>query len=521
MPYNLRKRVVSSATAPPPPPEEFDAKAYQLLLQELFPSNYMNRKVARLLQESEDESESEYEESDCDESDTSSEYETVSEEEEEADKSMCLNVVVNLGDDSDSEDENDAPVVKKFMTLVNRSPANERKFFSALGTAEQEAIIAKLKEIEGFAVAAVPPRIAVINSSMPPEFKVVALKKLAAMRGAHDGELHKLKMWVDAFMTIPFGVYRDLPVSISDGVDKCHDFMESAKSILDDSCYGLNDAKLQILQYIGQLISNPRAAGTAVAIRGPMGTGKTTLVKEGISKILQRPFAFIALGGATDSGFLEGHLVTYEGSVWGQIASTLMQCKCMNPVFYFDELDKVSETPKGDEIIGILTHLIDSSQNTDFHDKYFSDVALDLSRALFIFSYNDESKINAILKDRMYAITTEGYSVPQKAVIAKQFLAKSIRTNVQISETDVILTDESITFIIANYTGQEKGVRNLKRCIESIYSKLNLFRLMKPGTNLFESELALEVDFPFTVTPDIVRKLLKAPEQQPHLQMYL
>ena len=148
--------------------------------------------------------------------------------------------------------------------------------------------------------------------------------------------------------------------------------MENAKQTLDKAVYGLDDAKLQIMQMVGQWITNPSAVGTAIAIKGPMGTGKTTLVKEGISKILGREFAFIALGGATDSSFLEGHSYTYEGSTWGKVVDILLQSRSMNPVIYFDELDKVSETPKGEEITGILTHLTDTSQNNKFHDKYFA-----------------------------------------------------------------------------------------------------------------------------------------------------
>ena len=86
----------------------------------------------------------------------------------------------------------------------------------------------------------------------------------------------------------------------------------------------LDDATTN-MQIIGQWISNPNAIGNAIAIKGPMGTGKTTLVKEGVSKILNRPFSFIALGGATDSSFLEGHSYTYEGSLWGKIVDILMQ----------------------------------------------------------------------------------------------------------------------------------------------------------------------------------------------------
>ena len=122
--------------------------------------------------------------------------------------------------------------------------------------------------------------------------------------------------------------------------------MEQSIAILDKAVYGLNDAKMQIMQLIGQWIVNPTAIGSAIAIKGPMGTGKTTLVKEGISKILNRPFALIALGGATDSSVLEGHGYTYEGSTWGKIVDILIQTKCSNPVIYFDELDKVSDTPQ-------------------------------------------------------------------------------------------------------------------------------------------------------------------------------
>jgi len=238
-------------------------------------------------------------------------------------------------------------------------------------------------------------------------------------------------------------------------------------------------------------------------------THNTSLVKEGISKILNRPFAFIALGGATDSSFLEGHSYTYEGSTWGKIVQIIIDSKCMNPVIYFDELDKISDTPKGEEIAGILTHLTDTSQNTQFHDKYFAEIDFDLSKCLFIFSYNDESKINPILKDRMYRIQTKGYNQKQKTVISNNYLLPRIREQVKFDEKEIIISDSAIQYIIENLCNKEDGVRNLKRCLEIIYTKLNLYRLMKPGSNLFEEDMSLKVDFPFTVTKDIVDKLIK------------
>ena len=280
---------------------------------------------------------------------------------------------------------------------------------------------------------------------------------------------------------------------------------------------------MQIMQMLGQLVTNPQAIGSAIAIKGPMGTGKTTLVKEGISKILDRPFAFLALGGATDSSFLEGHSYTYEGSVWGKIVQILLDSKCMNPVIYFDELDKISDTPKGEEIAGILTHLTDTSQNSQFHDKYFSEIDFDLSKCLFIFSYNDESKVNPILRDRMYRIQTMGYDVKEKVVISDSHVLPKIREQVRFSNEDVIIPEDTIRHVITNYCDKEDGVRNLKRCLEIVFTKLNLYRLMKPGTNLFKKEMSLEVTFPLTVTNEVVDKLLKRSggASVSHTMMYL
>lgn len=395
--------------------------------------------------------------------------------------------------------------------LRDKNTMNDFEFFEKLEQFQQKKIIKELKEINKITRVEKPYRLTLLEADIPLIFKSAALKKISTLRHMEpgSGEFYKIKNWVDTFMRIPFGKYSNLPISIDDGVEKCHEFMANAQKILDEAVYGLNDAKMQIMQLLGQLITNPKAIGTAVAIQGPAGTGKTTLVKEGISKILNRPFAFIALGGATDSSFLEGHGYTYEGSMWGKIVQILIDSKCMNPVIYFDELDKISDTPKGEEITGILTHLTDTSQNSQFHDKYFAEIDFDLSKCLFIFSYNDESKVNPILKDRMYRIQTKGYNLKQKTVIANSYLLPKIREQVRFSTEDIIIPDETEHYIIDNFCNKEDGVRNLKRCLEIIYTKLNLYRLMRPGSNLFEEDMALKVEFPFRVTKDIVDKLIK------------
>lgn len=399
--------------------------------------------------------------------------------------------------------------------LSDKNSMNDFTFYEKLETENQKKLIKELREINKITRIEKPYRMTLLESEIPIDFKSAAFKKVNSLRYMEpgSGEFYKIKNWVDTFMKIPFTNYQSLPISIENGVESCHEFMSNAQKTLNEAVYGLNDAKMQIMQMLGQLLTNPKAIGSAIAIHGPPGTGKTSLVKEGISKILNRPFAFIALGGATDSSFLEGHGYTYEGSTWGKIVQILIDSKCMNPVIYFDELDKISDTPRGEEIAGILTHLTDTSQNSQFHDKYFAEINFDLSKCLFIFSYNDESKVNPILKDRMYRIKTKGYSGKEKTAIANNYLLPKIREQVKFNDGDIIIQDDVLSYINETHCNKEDGVRNMKRCLEIIHTKLNLYRLMRPGANLFEGEMSLNVEFPFKVTKDIVDKLIKKEEQ--------
>ena len=419
---------------------------------------------------------------------------------------------------------------KKYYKMINSEAKQTSEidyFKKQLSNKEQLRVMKELNEINEHSTIKKPYRLTLLDSSIPPKFKAIVMQKVNTLRMMEPGdpEYFKLKTWVDGFMRIPFSTYKNLNVSIGDGIDACSNFMENAKKTLDDCVYGLDDAKMQIMQVIGQWITNPDALGTAIAIKGPPGTGKTSLVKEGISKILGREFAFIALGGTGDASFLEGHGYTYEGSLWGRIVQILMESKCMNPVIYFDELDKVSDTPRGEEIIGILTHLTDTSQNNQYHDKYFSEIDFDLSKCLFIFSYNDESKVNPILRDRMYRIMTKGYEAKEKLVIARDFLLPKIREQVAFKSDELIIPDETLTEIIGNeiITQGEEGVRNLKRCLEIIHTKLNLFRLMKPEKNIFAKNLDMEITFPVTVTNDHIKKLVDCKDEpnQSFLAMYV
>ena len=247
--------------------------------------------------------------------------------------------------------------------------------------------------------------------------------------------------------------------------------------ILDESIYGHESAKNQILKIIGQWM-NGEQTGYCFGFEGSPGVGKTSLAKRGLAKCLRsesgdsRPFSFIALGGSCNGSTLEGHSYTYVNSTWGRIVDILMDSKCMNPIIYIDELDKVSKTEHGKEIIGILMHLIDTTQNSGFQDKYFSGIDIDLSKALFIFSYNDPSQIDSILLDRIHRIKFDNLSIDDKLVIAKKYILPEINRKMGLDGC-VYLSDEVISYIIETYT-LESGVRKLKEVIFDLYGEINI-----------------------------------------------
>ena len=265
--------------------------------------------------------------------------------------------------------------------------------------------------------------------------------------------------------------------------------------ILDDAIYGLDNAKIQIKRMLGQWI-NGKNEGYVFGLEGPPGTGKTTLAKKGIAKCLydengnERPFIFIALGGSSNGSTLEGHNYTYVGSTWGRIVDGLMASKCMNPIIYIDELDKISKTEHGKEIVGILTHLTDKSQNSGFSDRYFAGIDFDLSKCLIIFSYNDVNLIDPILLDRIQRIKIKSLNKKEKYQVALKYIIPEILTAVGYTSTDISIGTDCIEYIIDTYT-YEAGVRKLKERLFEIYREINLRSLKDPSLIPF----SIDIDF--------------------------
>ena len=249
-------------------------------------------------------------------------------------------------------------------------------------------------------------------------------------------------------------------------------------------------------------------------------------------KILNRPFHLIALGGCNDISTLDGHNYTYEGSIWGKLVNILMKSQCMNTIKNLDELDKISNTHKGNYINGLLTHLIDPIQNKCFNDKYFDGIDIDFSKVFFIFSYNNINLINPILKDRLTIIKYDNYTIKDKIKISNDYLIPNIADNMNINSKNIIIKNDVIKYIIEKYVITEKGVRNLNRVFQDIYMKINLLRFINIENNKIKFPydiyklnkiIKLPIQFPINIATNIIDIILKKNNSLPEYvqKMYI
>jgi ATP-dependent Lon protease len=287
--------------------------------------------------------------------------------------------------------------------------------------------------------------------------------------------------------------------TIRNNLTQITEYLTEVKATLDKAVYGHDKAKKQIERIIGQWI-NGEQDGYCFGFEGPPGVGKTSLSKYGLSNCLKddkgngRPFAMIQMGGDVNGCTLNGHNYTYVGSTWGAIVQILIDKKCMNPIIFIDEVDKISQTEHGKEIFGILTHLLDPTQNDCFQDKYFSGIDLDLSKALFVLSYNDVNAIDKILLDRIHRIKFNSLSFEDKLVICKTHILPDIYKKMGLEDI-IQFKDPVLKFIIEEYT-LESGVRKLKEILFEIVGEINL-DILKNNTT--------DYDFPINITIDDVK----------------
>lgn len=410
--------------------------------------------------------------------------------------------------------------VKKFVKLVTE-PSDEDTIdgqidqFKALPPEQRKKLLDVLENRNKPGAAGANSQqglmFKILTMNLPTDVQGMVLAKYNSLQQLDPGtgEYFKMRNWLEKLTSMPLGIYKDLPVKIDDGSDKCGAFMERARKCLDDAIYGQDEAKLQVLQFIGTKIANPNGRGLSLLLAGPPGIGKTSLIKNGIAKALEWPFQFISLGGDSDASTYSGHQLVYEGSHCGKIVNSLVAAKSMSMVLMFDELDKISSTAKGEEVQNLLVHLTDPVQNADFEDKYLAGVPIDLSRVMFTFSANYLEKVDKVLMDRMIVINLQGYNAKEKASIAENYLLPAALKEVGLTEK-VGISKEVIAYIIENYASEEAGVRELKRCMEQIAQKVNMLRMFNTKDLPFHIK---DFTLPFVVKKDHVDLFLKKKKQ--------
>ena len=405
--------------------------------------------------------------------------------------------------------------VQRFVTLLT-TPMEENTIdtqigqFKDMAEEKQNELLHALEHRPTVNNSGINLMLRILTMKLPQEVQAIILAKYNSLQSLEQSsnEYFKLRAWLDKVVSIPFGTYKEIPVRLEDGPEKCGDFMRTSKKYLDESVYGQEDSKLQIMQFISSKIANPNSRGLCLLLTGPPGVGKTSLIKNGIAKALGWPFQFISLGGDSDASTYTGHQLVYESSHCGKIVNSLIASKSMSTVLMFDEVDKISQTPKGEEIMNLLIHLTDPVQNSEFEDKYLAGVPIDLSKVMFVFSANDITKIDRVLLDRMVVITLKGYDLKQKTVIAEQYLLPDALNEVNLTEK-VAISKEILTIVIEDYANEEKGVRELKRCIEQMTQKINMLRMYNsPDLPFYIKDFTL----PFVVKKEHVPLFMKKKE---------
>jgi ATP-dependent Lon protease len=313
-----------------------------------------------------------------------------------------------------------------------------------------------------------------LNKYIPNNIKNLTLEKIEEMK-SYNNDYYKQLTFVKHILNYPWFSDDSKFENLKDNKNEIKDYLINIEDKLNNTCYGHEDAKKLLLQIIGKWISNPESKGTSFGMSGPPGVGKTLLAKS-IGKALDIPFAQITLGGQNDGELLHGHGYTYSGSQPGLIIKKMVEMGSSRCILYFDELDKAcSKHGNINEITSILIHLTDPNMNKSFQDRFFQGIDFPLDKVIMIFSYNDASKVDPILLDRIREINVDPYTLIDKLKICRDFVIPDLLDSININ-MNINISNNMLEYIISNYTN-EAGVRGIKSKLEDVLMKLNLDQL--------------------------------------------
>jgi len=379
----------------------------------------------------------------------------------------------------------------KHKFKIKFSSINEKYYFSNLNTSQKKKCIKTIYNINNFKKTHIPFKfkIYLFNISDFNKHILLQLYDNFLKLDKSTQEYFKYKIFFDNINNIPFNNLSYL------NINNINTYLLHSKNILNTHIYGHTHIKTCLLQILSQYYTNPHN-NNIIGFYGPPGVGKTTFAHI-ISKILQRPLEIINLCGAQDTSYLEGHSFTYEGAKYGKIINTLIKHKTMNPIIFFDEIDKISKTEKGFELEKLLINIVDTTQNYNFIDKYFMELTFDLSNILFIFSYNNKTHIDPILYDRIYELEFYNYNINDKFILSKKYIIPQLLKNYSFKNNSITFSNNVILYLIHKFSPINQGIRTLKNIYNNILSKIHLIYLTNNPSII---NIKINILFPYKLT---------------------
>ncbi len=320
------------------------------------------------------------------------------------------------------------------------------------------------------------------RTPLPEEARTALNKEMGRLKYMHQysPEYTVSRSYIEFILDMPW------EIRTKDFID-----IDKAKTVLDRDHFNLKDAKERILEFLAVKKLKADSKGSIICFVGPPGVGKTSLGKS-IAEAMGRKYIRMSLGGIRDEAEIRGHRRTYIGAMPGRIIKEIQRAGTMNPVFIFDEIDKLGKDFRGDPASAML-EVLDPEQNFSFKDNYM-EIPFDLSQVMFIATANTTETIPVTLLDRMEIIDIPGYSDDEKLNIAKLHLIGKKAVESGLENEPVVFDDDATMMIINSYT-VESGVRDLERKIESLFRKI-------------AKKKASDQDIPGRITCEIVREYL-------------
>lgn len=326
-----------------------------------------------------------------------------------------------------------------------------RKFFRRLrGVSDCDAMVA----------SAQPVRIRLLSSGLPDQLVAETLAEL----GKHDRDSN-FHQYVEALLRVPRA-----PLALRAAQRPISETLCDTRKHLDSAVRGQEELKDALLQMVSERVFAPDAKPVPLGIQGPPGNGKTTMLRRGLARALDLPFHTVALGGMRDGSHLIGFDKTYANARQGRLADIAIDSGCTNPIIFFDELDKVSDSASGREITDILVHMTDPEGCDTVKDLFVGPI--DLSGATLVFAFNDESAVPPVLRNRLRVVRTRGYGVDDKVRIATERLIPSLREEYRIASG--VRVDESFVRAMATRCSHETGVRQLRQSLGAAMQRANI-----------------------------------------------